>query len=80
MNYLRATDSASRTISLERHYRPKELAAKWGYSEDTIRRLFFEEPGVLKIGNSYHRSGKRGYVSLSIPESVAERVHRMMSK
>ena len=80
MNHLAPVDIACRTISLERHYRPKELSEMWGFSEDTIRRWFADEPGVLKVGGSYHRNGKRGYVSLSIPESVAQRIHLARSR
>ena len=57
----------------ERHYRVKELAELWGLGEQTIRDLFREEPGVLKIGQRRRRIG-RPYLVLSIPESVAARV------
>ncbi len=39
-----------------------------------------EQPGVLKIGKSERRDGKRDYLSLRIPQSVAERVHEERSK
>ena len=45
-------------IVFERHYMPKELAAVWRLDETTIRRLFIDEPGVLKIGKSGRRDGK----------------------
>ena len=67
-------------IVSERHYMPKELAAVWRLDETTIRRLFIDEPGVLKIGKSGRRDGKRDYLSLRIPESVAQRVHGERSK
>ncbi len=67
-------------IVFERHYTPKELAAVWRLDETTIRRLFIDEPGVLKIGKSGRRDGKRDYLSLRIPESVAQRVHGERSK
>ncbi len=67
-------------IVFERHYMPKELAAAWRLDETTIRRLFIDEPGVLKIGKSGRRDGKRDYLSLRIPESVAQRVHGERSK
>jgi hypothetical protein len=62
----------------ERHYTPAELAETWGVSAETIRVLFREEPGVLKIGPSGTRF-KRGYKTLRIPHSVAERVHTRLS-
>ena len=67
-------------IAFERHFRPKELATIWGLDETTIRRLFQDEPGVLKVGKSNRRDGKRDYLSLRIPESVAQRVHGERSK
>jgi hypothetical protein len=60
----------------ERHYTPKELAENWKLDESTIRRIFQDEPGVLKIGKSGRRDGKRDYVTLRIPESVATRLYR----
>jgi len=60
----------------ERHLTPRELADIWRLVETTIRRIFQDQPGVLKIGKANRRDGKRDYVTLRIPESVAERVYR----
>jgi hypothetical protein len=65
-------------IMAEKHYAPDELAELWGVSTETIRSLFREEPGVLKIGKTGSRY-KRGYVTLRIPADVAERVHTRLS-
>lgn len=67
-------------IVFERHYTPKELAAVWRLDETTIRRLFIDETGVLKIGKSGRRDGKRDYLSLRISESAARRVYGERSK
>ena len=64
--------------AFERHYKPRELAKLWGFDESTVRRLFQDQVGVLKIGSPDH--GKRAYVSLRIPASVAERVYRERSQ
>lgn len=64
----------------ERHFAAKQLADLWGLDESTVRRMFQDEPGVLKIGKANRRDGKRDYVSLRIPESVAVRVHRERSR
>ncbi len=64
----------------ERHFTPKEVAELWALDETTIRRLFQDEPGVLKIGKSGRRDGRRDYISLRIPESVATRVHTQRSQ
>lgn len=61
-----------------KHYSPAELAKAWSLSLDTIRSLFRHEPGVLKIGKTGSRY-RRGYITLRIPEEVAERVHRRLS-
>ena len=63
----------------ERHYSVQELAEIWKVSEDTIRRLFREEPDVMKITG---RPGlrKRRYVLLRLPESVVVRVHERLGQ
>lgn len=63
----------------ELHYSPEQLGLLWGLSANTIRRMFESEPGVLIIENP-ERCHKRGYTSLRIPDSVAERVHATLAK
>jgi hypothetical protein len=58
-----------------RVFTPKELAAMWQLSENSIRRLFQDEQGVFVMGDSNPR-GKRGYSTIRIPEAVALRVWR----
>jgi len=59
---------------LERHLSPNEIAEMWGLSSRTIRRIFQDEPGALKIGLTFR--AKRGvHQTLRIPLSVVERVH-----
>jgi len=60
--------------SLERHFSVGELASLWDLSEQTIRRMFAGEPGVIEWGNTESRF-KRGYITMRIPESVVQRVH-----
>ena len=59
----------------ERHYTPKELAELWRLDESTVRRMFQDEPGVLRIGQTGRRS-KRDYVTLRIPASTAARFYQ----
>ena len=66
-------------VSVERHFAPDELGELWGLSPDTIRRLFDREPGVLVIERPGSKTRRR-YRTLRIPASVAERVHRRMSR
>jgi len=63
--------------ALERHYTVAELSRLWFFSENTIRRLFTKEPGVVKIAHPQTRL-KRGYTSMRIPERIALRVHRRL--
>jgi hypothetical protein len=62
----------------EKHFTPADLAKAWGVSAETIRVLFRDEPGVLKIGKDGTRL-RRGYKTLRIPETVAQRVHTRLS-
>ncbi len=67
------------TTTFEQHLAVEEIAATWGLSRDFVRRLFEREPGVLILGNGATRS-KRRYRTLRIPQSVAERVHRRLTR
>lgn len=61
----------------EKHYTPAQLAVLWRVSADTIRRLFANEPGVIRITN-INKGSKRRYTTLRIPESVARRVYERL--
>src|SRR5882672_12554593 len=43
----------------ERHFAPAELAERWSLSEDTIRRMFEKESGVLIFENAERSSSRR---------------------
>jgi hypothetical protein len=64
---------SNNVVPMEQHYAPSEVAAFWALSENTIRSLFENEPGVLIIDRPEQRH-KRGYRSMRIPESVIRRV------
>ncbi len=76
--HLRIAEMTAATCATERHYTVKELAATWKLSPSTVTRIFRDEPGVLKIGRAGTRRGPRTYVTLRIPESVVQRVYRML--
>ena len=65
------------SAAIEKHYRVRELASLWGFSDNTIIRLFTAEPGVIRLESG---AGRRKYTTLSIPESVALRVHQRLSQ
>jgi hypothetical protein len=64
--------------ALERHYSAKEISELWGLCENSVRELFKNEPGVVRIQRPKSR-WKRAYTTVRIPKSVLERVHRRMS-
>jgi AraC-like DNA-binding protein len=64
------------SLTFEKHYRVKELASLWGLSPKTVSRIFAEETGVIRIVN--HGKAKRKYSTLSIPASIALRVHEKL--
>jgi hypothetical protein len=64
--------------AFERHYSVDELAELWGVSDDFVRRLFINEPGVVVFFK--YRPGRRTYRTLRIPESVARRIHGQLSR
>ncbi len=73
-------ETAEASPAMEKHYSASELAARWNLSTDTVRRLFENEPGVLVIGTETGRYSRRRYITLRIPESVALRAHRRLSR
>ena len=78
--YRKARRTVLGTISdvEQKHFSPTELAKIWGVSTETVRTIFRTEPGVLKLGKT-GTNYRRGYVTLRIPQEVAERVHRRLS-
>jgi hypothetical protein len=52
----------------------------WSLSADAVRKIFEKEPGVLVLGETQPRRGKRRYTTLRIPEFVIDRVHRRQSR
>jgi hypothetical protein len=71
-----AAPQASRLF--EWHFSPCELAELWSLSEDSIRRMFENEPDVMIFENA-ERSSSRRRRTMRIPQSVAERVYRRLS-
>ena len=63
----------------EQHFTVIEIAHRWGWSAKTAARVFESEPGVLVIDRPETRY-KRGYRTITIPQSVADRVHRRLER
>src|SRR6516165_7019231 len=64
------------STAFEKHYRVKDLAGLWGLSPKTVSRIFADEAGVIRVAND--GTTKRKYATLSLPESVASRVHEKL--
>lgn len=65
--------------ALERHYHVPEVARMWGLSENKVRHIFRNEPGVLQSKLRTLTPRKRQHIALRIPESVVLRVHNRLS-
>ncbi len=63
----------------EKHYQISELAKLWGLSEDTVRERVKDDPGVIRVGHSGIGRRKRPYIRMTIPESVAARIHAKLT-
>ncbi len=62
----------------ERFLTVLEVAERLKVNDETVRRLFLDEPGVLVI--CFPRRGRRVYRTLRIPESVFQRVLTRLTK
>lgn len=66
-------------VAFERHFTVPEVSAMWNLGVDVVRRLFENDPDVIKIGHD-EILHKRRYITLKIPESVVRRVHRRITQ
>ena len=69
--------------SFPRHYSFPEIAAMWRMSQNTVRRLFCSEPGVVWISNPRISRGKRAgrnYRTGRVPEPVLLRVYQRLTR
>jgi hypothetical protein len=70
-------DSSARVDGANRFLTLADAAERLKVNEDTIRRLFLNEPGVVVI--CFPRKGKRVYRTVRIPEAVFQRVVTRLS-
>jgi hypothetical protein len=70
------TDEAPGAFA-EKHYAPAELGELWNVSTDTVRRMFYDQPGVKFFGEV--KPGTRRHLTMRIPASVAEAVYKSLS-
>ncbi|MCU1330699.1 MAG: hypothetical protein JWN34_6069 [Bryobacterales bacterium] len=67
-------------VATEHHYTVQQLSEKWQVAANTIRNLFKDEPGVLKVSQPRLLTRKqKPHVTLRIPASVVERLHKQWS-
>ena len=62
----------------EKHFTCKQIGAFWSLHAETVRPMFENEPGVIKIAHKATRT-KRAYVSVRIPQSVMQRVYQKLA-
>ena len=55
---------------LPKCYTVKEIAGSLNLSQETVRNLLQDRPGVLKITKGKRLRGKREYVTLRVPAPV----------
>jgi hypothetical protein len=79
--------SASREVPMERlslpldpnrSYRVQEIAFLWNLDDETVRRLFIREPGVMILSNP-RRGARIVKRTLIVPGHVAIRVQTRMT-
>jgi hypothetical protein len=58
----------------ERHFTVRELSRMWRFSEEFVRQIVKDEPGVTEWVRQ--QPGRRRYRVLRVPQSVAERLYR----
>jgi len=68
MNARKTSNAIDETV-----FTPDELAEQTKLHASTIRKLFADQPGVIRLGRAGSR-GRRRYYTIRIPRSVAERV------
>jgi hypothetical protein len=61
--------------SIKQHHSIAQLAKLWGYSETTVRSWFKDVP-CLAIRHP-EKMHTRGYKSIRVPQSVADRVYAL---
>jgi hypothetical protein len=67
------TYNSAEQVEHEQHFTPAEIAKQWGISPKTVRRMFVNTPGVLKLGT------KGKHVSLRIPGRLLKAYHAKLS-
>src|SRR5271155_810886 len=72
-------DTSSTGVEHEKHFFVSELAASWRLSVETIRKLFVDDPRVVKIPSVSGPTGRCRYCTLQTPSSAAARLHKRLS-
>jgi hypothetical protein len=67
----------------DRHYSVQEVAQMLSISERRVRKLFEDEPGVIKLPGptalrGAGKEGRKGWIMLRIPDSVLHRVYNRL--
>jgi hypothetical protein len=65
-------------VETEQHYTISEVAELWHLSRATVRSLFADVPGVLRIVRPETRT-KRRFESVRIPARIVRSVHQQLT-
>ena len=69
------------TPAIEKHFTVSQIAELGGIGESTVRRLFEDMPGVLRISQPVIQQRKRRpKVTLRVPASLLDRAHEQWSR
>jgi hypothetical protein len=66
-------------LAFERHFTIKQIAGLWALSEDVVRRLFENDPDIVRVGHDEQLHLRRHW-TFTIPESVVRRIHRRITQ
>lgn len=68
----------SQPVETEQHFTISEIAELWHLSRATVRSVFADVPGVLRIVRPEQRK-KRKYESIRIPARIVRSVHQQLT-
>ncbi len=69
------------TDGIPKAYAPQDIAKAWNVSDEFVRLLFTNEPGVLRFNKTGKSSKKaRSYTTIRIPKPVLLRVFKKWQK
>ena len=72
VEYARERRKVEKPAELGSFYSVQQVAATLAVSEETVRNIFQDKPGVVRITKGKRSRGKREYVTLRIPATLLD--------